>query len=168
MGQEDSELGESSTLKYLVVASRILPGLIGCFFLILFFGGWLLLETLVALVAFPIAAVLFNQRRIKQSWLGRFPIAMRAFSCDRFKYVRTIWEWVRDPAQAIDLETKLSGKSDSSATNPTSTKVTPLEQGSSAEPTKPATADSSSGCLWLFGLIGITILVIAALVKGCG
>jgi DNA-directed RNA polymerase subunit RPC12/RpoP len=93
----------TGAIGYLIVAFRVPIGSFASVVLTLSFLGWLVLETIVALMTFPWAAVLANQAWVRGSWLGRFPIALRTFSRDRFAPLRDLWRWVTDPMEAVDL-----------------------------------------------------------------
>jgi len=109
MGQADGQQREASSIGYLIVAFRVPIGTVGSVVVTLFFASWLLLETAVALMAFPLAALFANQAWVRASWLGRFPIALREFSRDEFKYLRRIWRWVGDPKEMVEFDVELPG-----------------------------------------------------------
>lgn len=176
MGQDD-EQRDTPVVGYLIVASRVPVGLLGGIVVVLFFAAWFALETTVALVAFPVAAVTANQQWIKQSWLGRFPIAYREFSNERFKFLRVIWNWVTDPAQAVDLNVEVGGGISTSAEQkaPTTPEAAPEAEpapnsstsGGHKGPTTHAAQDS-----WLEAALGflgwaVIIGVVVAVIKGC-
>lgn len=174
MGRDD-EQRDAPVIGYLIVASRVPVGLFGGTVVVLFFAAWFALETVVALVAFPVAAVTANQQWIKQSWLGRFPIAYREFSNERFKFLRVIWNWVTDPAQAVDLNVEVGGSSTTENHETTSTKAAPEAEpapnsstsGEHQGPPPPVVQDSWwESALGFFGW-AVIIGVVVTVIKGC-
>jgi hypothetical protein len=155
VGHEDGPRRESPVIGYLIVAARVPVGLLGALLVALFFAVWFALEIAVALIAFPVAAVTANQAWIRGSWLGRFPIALREFSRERFKYMRVIWTWVADPAQAVDLN--IEGGGGTSA-------ATPVAQEAPAAP--PAQNSWRETALGVLGW-AVILIVIGVVIKGC-
>src|SRR4051812_4501252 len=86
MGEGEDKLRESALIGYLIVAARVPVGILAIVVVTLFFIWWLVLEFAIAMIAFPFAAVFANHRWIRESWLGQFPMSLREFSRDGFKY----------------------------------------------------------------------------------
>jgi hypothetical protein len=88
-----------------VVTLRFLfCGIPFCALIIAVYSVWLLVETLVAMVVFPIRAIFEDEASIRDSWLGRYPNAFTGCLDEGLPSVTRIWEWVMDPSSKIDLE----------------------------------------------------------------
>lgn len=105
MNDADGHRSGTHPIGCLVVAARLPVGVVGIGFVLLFFLLWFVSELLVATLAFPVAAVFTSQTWIRDSWLGRFPISLRAFAAGRFGPVRAIWGWVGDPKTGAEAST---------------------------------------------------------------
>jgi hypothetical protein len=107
---QDEQPRSGSFIGYLIVLARLPIGLVGVITVTLFYFLWLVLESAVALLAFPVAAIVVNQQWIQSSWLGRYPVAIREFARGRFKLLRGIWAWVTDPMEAVDLSIEVGSQ----------------------------------------------------------
>lgn len=153
MGADNEPQRETPAIGYLVVASRVPIGVLGIGVVALFFLVWLILELVVALIAFPVAAVFANQAWIRGSWLGRFPISLREFARDGFKPIWVVWKWVTDPMESLDFDTGSDGT------------VVPLVGGSPStvvEPMTPPIAEPQQSTWWdtALGCAGIIVIVL--------
>ena len=108
MGQKGENQRDISIVDYLIVIFRLPIGLLGMLIVVAFFAVCFTLESVVAIVAFPIAALVATRKWIQQSWLGEFPISIHEFTRDRFKHIRGIWGWVMDPTQGLNDDIELA------------------------------------------------------------
>ena len=66
-------------MRFLVVCMRLPFAVISTAVIAIFYLIWLAIETPVALVLFPLCAVVKNARWLQTHWPGTFPVALRRF-----------------------------------------------------------------------------------------
>jgi hypothetical protein len=151
----DSQPEDFSLIHYLIVTMRIPVGLILSVALTLCFGGWLVLETAVIVITFPLAAIVTNGAWIQRSWMGNYPNSVRHFVGDRYRTMRGIWSWVTDSNRTIDPDAELLP---AEAGDPHPGDDTSVPVDSPIPPGQPA--DTGQGCLGCT----VALLVILALI----
>lgn len=77
-------------IKFFTTTIRFMVALMVTPSIIVFSVSVLLLETILVLVSFPLAAVLMRRDDIRRSWLGSYPNSSHLMG----KGLRNLWHWV--------------------------------------------------------------------------
>ena len=90
----------TDSVDALISIIRLPIAVVATVFFFLFHVVVFVLESLVALVAFPFAVVLMSRNELKQSWFATYPNGWHGLDNDSFSIVgflsglSRIWEWV--------------------------------------------------------------------------